>query len=434
VNLVSSTRFSRFWRADGILRQSALVFFGSMALNLGSFAFHALASRLLGVAAYGTLYALISLVTVLLLPGALLSPVVSRFAAEFATLRDDEHMRGLLLDLARFCCIAVVAYVAVSLVFAAPAATYFGVPRWGIPVAGGIAACGFAVGVLRSFGQGVQDFRAYALSTAADGLVRVGALLVFSSVAGLRLFTALSSIFAGMLAGLGVAAWQLIRRFDRGAAGRLRYDWRRIAQSTGGASAIILATTCLGSIDVVLVKRFFDSSDAGLYAAAALAGKAVLYLVSFIPAVMLPRVTERHVRGERARAAFTESLALLLFLAVCAFLALSVYGRTFLHGLVGGAYDGALPLLAPYAGAMTLLAVTTLLASYGVATHRLAFAIPLVIGTVATLAAISAFHPSLHVVVTEMLAGNAATCAFVGATLVLWPGRPSPATRGERPA
>jgi O-antigen/teichoic acid export membrane protein len=412
VSFAPSTKASEILRADGILRQGALAFLGSMALNLGSFAFHALSSRMLGVAAYGTLYALIALVTLLLMPGALLSPVVSRFAAEFATLRDDGHMRGLLADVARFCGVAALAYVGAALLFAAPAAAYFGVPAWGIPAAAVIAACGFGSGVLRSVCQGIQDFRAYALSTAAEGAMRVGALLALS-LFGLRVFTALLGLFAGMLGGLLVAARHLIARFDGGVTSTVRYDWRRIAQSTAGACAIILATTCMGSVDVVVVKRFFSSSDAGLYSAAALAGKAVLYLVSFIPAVMLPRVTEGHVRGERVRTAFWESLGLLLVLGVCAFLALSLYARTFLHALVGGAFDGALPLVMPYAGAMTLLAVTTLLASYGVATHRLAFAGPLVAGTVATLLAIDVYHPSLIAVATEMLAGNALTCALV---------------------
>ncbi len=408
-----SARLSAVLRADGILRQSVLVFSGLMALNLGSVAFHALASRLLGVAHYGTLYTLISLITLMLLPAALLAPVVTRFAAEFSVRHDARHLKGLWLDLGRFCAVAIVLYIATSLLVAMPAAAYLGVPTWGLPAVGVIAACSLVTVILRSVCQGLQDFRGYAISTTAEGIARIVTLLVLGGGLGLGLFGGVLGFFGGTACGLIVIAWQLVRRFKGVVAQRIRYDWRRIAWSGAGVAAITLATTCLGSVDVIVVKRFFSSSDAGLYAAAALGGKTVLYLVAFVPAVMLPRVTERYARGERTRAAFSESLSLLLVLVVCALIAVRFFGQSLLHALVGHAFDAALPLLMPYAGAMMLLAITNLLASYGVATHRLSFAAPLVAGTLGTLALIGLAHPSLYAVACELLAGNALICVLV---------------------
>jgi hypothetical protein len=86
---------------------------------------------------------------------------------------------------------------------------------------------------------------------------------------------------------------------------------------------------------------------------------------------------------------------------------------------VGHAFDAASPLLMPYASAMMLLAVTNLLTCYGVATHRLSFAIPLVAGTLGTLAMIGVVHPSLYAVVCELLLGNALICVLVAVALAL---------------
>ena len=75
-----------------------------------------------------------------------------------------------------------------------------------------------------------------------------------------------------------------------------------------------------------------------------------------------------------------------------------------LHALVGHAFDAAAPLLVTYGLAMVLLALTNALTSYGIATHRLAFTVPLLICTLGTLAAIVAIHPTLATVVEILVA------------------------------
>ncbi len=180
-----------------------------------------------------------------------------------------------------------------------------------------------------------------------------------------------------------------------------------------------MATALMGSADVVLVKHYFDAHDAGLYAAASLGGKMLLYLVGFVPTVLLPQAADRHARGAQTREVLFGSL---LMFAVVALFGLSVFhffGTQVLHALVGHAFDGAAPLLVTYGLAMVLLALTNALTYYGIATHRLAFTVPLVICTFGTLAAITAFHVTLANVVKVMVMGNAAAAAAVAVSLIL---------------
>ncbi|MBV9333382.1 MAG: hypothetical protein JO146_05195, partial [Candidatus Eremiobacteraeota bacterium] len=62
-------------RASAMLKQSLLVFTGSMVLNLCNFVAHAIASRELGVVVYGGLYALINAALIAALPAAFVGPV-----------------------------------------------------------------------------------------------------------------------------------------------------------------------------------------------------------------------------------------------------------------------------------------------------------------------------------------------------------------------
>ena len=166
------------------------------------------------------------------------------------------------------------------------------------------------------------------------------------------------------------------------------------------------------------MKHYFPAHEAGLYAAASLGGKMLLYLVGFVPTVLLPQAADRHARGARTREVLAGSLAMLVAVALCGLLVFYFFGlqraararRSCIRR--GGAVAGR------YGLAMVLLALTNSLTFYGIATHRLAFTVPLFICTLGTLAAIVTFHPTLATVVEIMVFGNFAAALAVTISLL----------------
>jgi O-antigen/teichoic acid export membrane protein len=404
-------------RASAMLKQSLLVFAGSMALNLCGFIAHAIASRQLGVTAYGGLYALISAVLIAALPAAFVAPVVAQLAAEFRALHDDGHLRGLTDDVTAGFAKLGILYVAVATCGAIPFARFLHVPVWSVPFVGLFAGVLLFVGVLRAVAQGTQDFVGYALSNSLEGIAKVCGIGLLIA-AGLKLGGGMVGFFLGSLCALIYLGTRLRRRYARAQAHSVRYDWRRIVHAGAGAAAATIALTLMGSADVVLVKHFFDPHAAGLYAAASLGGKILLYVVGFVPTVLLPQAADRHARGARTREVLFGSLLMFVVVALCGLFVFRYFGIDVLHALVGRAFDAAAPLLAAYGLAMALLALTNALTYYGIATHRLAFTAPLLVCTFGTLAAIVAVHSTLAVVVAIMVAGNAVGAVAVAASLI----------------
>ncbi|HTA39798.1 MAG TPA: hypothetical protein VK760_12015 [Candidatus Acidoferrales bacterium] len=405
-------------RSNTTLRQAALVFGASMLLNVCGFVFHAIVSRRIGVDAYGQLSALIAASADLSLPSAVIAPVIARFSAEFVALNDEGHIRRLFSDLSCVFGGIGVAIVLGCFLLAGKIAAFLYVPVWSVPVVGAIAALMLLSGVWRAIAQGTQAFRSFAASLSADGVIRVVALGAFA-LAGLALGAGVFGVLVGSAAGAGVAGFMLLRRYGITGSMPIRYDWPRIAVSGLGAAATTIAMTLVGTVDVIVVKHAMPPTEAGLYAAASLGGKIVLYAVGFIPMVLLPQATDRHVRGERTRGALARAGGLFLVMALLGIGGVALFGRQMLHALVGGSFDGAVVLLVPYSIAMVLLAGSNLLANYGIATHRIAFAIPLVAGTAATLLTLVAVHNSLAQVVTILDVGMAVTCLAVAVAL-LW--------------
>ena len=68
---------------------------------------------------------------------------------------------------------------------------------------------------------------------------------------------------------------------------------------------------------------------------------------------------------------------------------------------------------------MMFVALSGLLGSYGIATHRIAFSVPLILGVTGTLVGIIVAHASLAQVVQVVAIGNAITALGVAGAL-LW--------------
>lgn len=405
-------------RASAMLKQSLLVFSASMILNICNFVAHAVASRELGVTVYGGLYALINAAAIAALPAAFVGPVVAQLAAEFRALHDDGHIRGLTESVTDGFARLGLLYMVVAAFAAIPFSWFLGVPVWSAQFVGLIAGAGVYLSALRAVAQGTQDFGGFALSNAIEGIAKVCGIAVLF-VVGLKLGGGIIGFLIGPLCALVYLVLRLRRRYAGAPSHSIRYDWHRILNAGAGAAAATISLALIGSADVVLVKHYFDPHDAGLYAAAALGGKILLFLVGFIPTVLLPQAADRHARGVQTREVLTGSLVLFAIVALCGLFVFRYFGLEVLHALVGTAYDAAAPLLTTYGLAMALLALTNALTYYGIATHRLAFTLPLLISTLGTLGAIVALHTTLASVVDILVAGNAVGVLAVAVSLVL---------------
>jgi hypothetical protein len=204
----------------------------------------------------------------------------------------------------------------------------------------------------------------------------------------------------------------------------VKLDYRRMLATTAGAASLAVTLAVMGFADVVIVKHFFDATQAGLYSAASLGGKILLYFVYFVPAILIPQATHRFMRGERTRETLWAGVVFIVAVLILGVFAYNVGGLVLLHVLVGHGFDSAASLLPGYATAMALLGLTNVLASYGIATHRLAFSWPLLVATLLTLVVLSLSHASLQIVLAELVGGNV-IMAIVVAGALGWQGRRS---------
>jgi O-antigen/teichoic acid export membrane protein len=167
-----------------------------------------------------------------------------------------------------------------------------------------------------------------------------------------------------------------------------------------------LAFTVLMFYDVPLIQHNFDPRSAGLYAAAALVGRAILSIITFVPTVVMPKAT--------ARAAAGQSTLPLLFVAlggagaIIGFVVLiSACVPTLVVTLVaGGRFAGAAPLVFEYAVASGALALASVVAAYRIGLHRYEFVVPCTAAALLEICALICWHPTLAAVLTVLISGH----------------------------
>lgn len=413
---VSSPRRSRaglvraLLRSD-FIRHGALIFASTTLVNLCNYGFHLAISRRLGVNGYGALSSLLAGLMLATIPATIVTSTIAKYASTLSALRDTGGLRTLAARVVSYS--ALIAAVACLLAFLARGAisSYLNLPdSRPVVLLGMIASVQFVFLAIRGILQGVQDFGRFAIATASEvsgklvlgvGLVYAG-LGVSGALLGYAIASSLSLVYA-------IAA---VRVHLHAKPGALSIDLGVLLRTTGGIGVSTASLASLGFADVVLVKHFFDAHAAGLYGAVSLVGKTLLFVVSFVPTIVLPKAATRAARGEAPFPLLAQAAVATIALAGIGLGFIGLFPVLTIRMMVGPAFIGAAPYVLPYAGAMALLGATTIVASYKTGLNRFDFLLPLVGVAVGEVVVLQFVHGTLGQVVGVVLVGHA--IGFVG--------------------
>lgn len=396
-------------RSSEFLRHGALAFAGVASASLFGYLFYMLLGRRLGVESYGVVTSLASAMLVVGAPAAVAQLIAARLAADIETFGDTAALRRL-ADLVTLYGTAAAAVVLIAgIIFRHPITGFFNLTDTRAVMVTLIGLALFSVmTVQRGVLQGAHRFGDLAASMAIEACVRV--------VAGVSLAGPFGA--TGALSGIGIACimalayhqYAFVRRFGRhGHAVVLKRDLIMRTVSHVGIGQLTL--TILMFYDVPLVKHMFDARSAGLYAAAALVGRAVIAAVSFVPLVILPKATARAAAGRSPLPLLGTALGMAAVLVGGAVLLAALAPRLVVTLIAGKAFGDAAPLVLLYVTASSCLSLANVVAAYKMGLHRYDFVPPAVTVAAAEVVVLSLWHPSLLAVVGVLITGHASILA-----------------------
>ncbi len=347
------------------VRASGILFIANAGSNLLAYLFHVFISRALGPAEYGVFNTLLSLLALVGIPAAAVQTVGAKYVAMDHASGSVRRMREFLVRAIFRTALWGGVGAAAFLVLALPLAGFFRLPSpWPVVVLGLVILVSFLQPVLLGGLQGVQRF------------VSLGVIGLLGS--GLRIVAGVALVFVGFGASgaLGASAvgavgtillslallWPLLRLpggQETGEAARRPLDgyaWPVLA-----SLAFFMA---FANLDVLLVKHYFPPVEAGHYSAAAVVGRAFLFLPGAVVVVLFSQVAHRHERGEGTGGVLAAGVLITAALSLGGIVLASLWPEVIVRSLFGPKFLEVIPLIRVVGLAYTPLGLVNLLVNY----------------------------------------------------------------------
>jgi O-antigen/teichoic acid export membrane protein len=387
-----------------LLNGSAVMLVAMMLVNIFNFAYNMVMARMLGPAAFGNINAAVTL----LLLASCISLAFQLVCAKFvARNHADSSKAAVVHGLLGKAWMASLALGGMLFLAQKPVATYLNVPSpWII----GLLAIGIAayapLGVKRGAMQGVCAFPRLGTNFVLEAGIRffLGAGLV---VAGYDVLGAVGAISASVIAACFIPRIPAQLRVKAGTVEPPSY-----AEAVQ-AIVFFVGQVIINNVDILLVKHFFSSDPAGVYAAISQIGR-LLYFASWFGVVnaMFPVAAAASPEHKKAHGIGLPLLLVLglslIFIAVAALFPHLIMGVIF-----GSRFIEIGWLLALYAVATGLYSLSVVFIAYEMSRRiantgwlQLIFSGALVLG-------IGIFHGSLHQVIMVRIVLMAAMLVLV---------------------
>ena len=377
-----------------LARASGLMFVSIIVGGVLGYVFQALMGRLLSVADYGLFVTLMALFTVIGVPLGALSMVVARKASAYRAKNRPERIAAMFWWVNKRVLWTGVAVILCALPFTPVVRDYFRldslVPIWIFLL---MAFAALFSPVNTALLQAQQNFHWLAVyGVAAHGFKVV--FCVALVLAGFKLNGALM----GMV--LALAATWLITFLPLRHAVALPADAGRVGGhlSFKGTIPVLIANLAfvvMTQLDIVLVNYYFDPHQAGLYAAASILGKAVMYLPGAIVIAMFPMVAENESRGQSSAHLFFNAMALTAVLSGAGALFYFLFADKIMPLLYGQKYLAAAELLRYYGFAILPMTLVMVAEYFLIAKGRVIFAYIMMLAIPFVLLAVQANHDRL---------------------------------------
>lgn len=267
--------------------------------------------------------------------------------------------------------------------------------------------------------QGLQRFLAYGLSGFASILLKTFLSLIFI-IFGYGLIGAISGYLVSSVIIFIWGFWFCKLELAKYSYGRPNFE---STVNLKTALPVLLANIAFASmtqLDMVIVNWYFDSKEAGLYAAASVLGKAVLYLPGGLVLAMFPFVVDAHAKKESTIIMLRQVVLTTFFICVAAAIIYFLFAEEIIIMLYGSSYLNAASVLKWYGFAMLPLALTLIAENYLIAKGKTLFVWIFMAIAPFQIFAIHLWHADLMQIVIIMGVCGAALL-MVGYSLLLKP-------------
>lgn len=388
-------------KQDELIRAGGIFFVGSLTVAILNYLYHLFMGRMLGPAEYGVLGSLFAIIYLTTFAGNTFGRVTAKYSAEFKGKKQDAALRYLikrgLFKVSIYGSILFLIYLALIPLIA----KFMHLDSYiGLIIVGIISYISVLTSVLTGALNGLQKF------IWQNSLSFISAFLKFSLAVllvylGFGVNGALLALVIGAFIALTAGIYSLKDEFKVKITERI--NTREIYLYTIPVLIASILPLMAITLDQVLVKHFFSSTDAGHYAAAGNIAKIIWIGSGFLAAALFPKIVSEKAQGRDVSKLLAKGLmytSFFVFIGVGVFFATP---RLIVLLMYGSEYLDIVSLIGIFGLALGLLSINQVLIMYNLAVEKYKFLWILFIGILLQVIGILIFHAMLSDIVKVTL-------------------------------
>lgn len=388
--------------SNRLLANSLVFFAGTMVLSVFNYLYNSFMGRLLGPEQYSIIGSLLAFIAIITIPTNAVATVAMRFTAHYHAKNDDGTILTFFRRFAKKLALLGI-LVALGLIAASPLlANFLHLPSaTPVVIIAPILIFAILLPLNRGILQGLQRFGEAVINQNIDPFLKLvlGVLLV-------KLGFGINGAMAAILLGSGIAyltSFAPLRSILKQKPTPIAVMPKEVKDFSLIALIAFLLATLLMNIDVLLVKHYLPSYEAGLYAALSTIGKIILFVTSPVVSVMFPMISDLQGREQKHYRVLLQSIILVTAIGLIGTVGYYLMPELVVRILYGPDYLAIAPLLGLFGTVMLLYSLINLWINYFLSIGDRYFIIFLIIGSILEVALLVWRHDNFLIIVESLL-------------------------------
>lgn len=379
---------------DGFTKNIILVFIGTSLTNFLNLLYQLLLAHKLIPSDFAAFNALLSIFMLIFTPLGTLQMATAKYCSEFKALNQITKIKfllsnffkkGLILSVITFLIFFSISnYIMQTLKISCLSCGY---------ILAAVIALSWLSPIFLGGLQGLESFAWLMSGSVITSALKLALAIIFI-LSGFAIAGALGALLISSLVGLVIFYFPL-KDFITFKAIKEEVNYKQILTYLFPVMISLFCFIVLVSLDMVLVKYYFNPQEAGVYALAQMVGKIFLFLPLAISTVMFPRVSGLKANNMDTTATLQRSLLYAIILCAISIFGYNLFPRFILKILTGKVMLESINLGRFFSISMSFFTLLYILITYFLSQKDLRFIKYLILFTLLQFFAIILLHQSL---------------------------------------
>lgn len=377
-----------------LARASSWLFVGGVAGGILGYLFQIIMGRMLSVSEYGIFSALMAMIVVIGAPMTTLSMIISRRVSTYRSEQDNGKLGYLFYWINRKLLLIAVVLIVLVVFNIKPLQNFLLIEKSAhLYLLLIILLIAFPQAVNNAYLQGLQYFKWLSVSGVLATLLKI-IIAVILIYFGLGVAGALGGVIFSTFIIL-ILTYVVLRPSLSKNNASISNTTHLLFKSAMPVLLANVAFAVMTQIDMVLVKYYFSEQEVGIYAAASILGKAVMYLPGGIAMALFPMVAENHASGKSSAHLMFQAVGVTALLSLTGALFYYFFADSIIVLLYGNDYKEAANVLKYFGFAILPMALIMVAEHFLIAMGRVLFAYLFMVVAPLQLIAIYYYHDTL---------------------------------------